>query len=289
MKTIGLVANLDRDIDSVYLKEVADWILSRGLLPIIREGDAKSLGSEYRTAAEDELYKLSDMIVTLGGDGTIIGASKKAAMYNTAIMGINLGTLGYLTDAACGVDGIEALGKVLDGEFKIDKRMMLEASVLDERGNVIDDGLLALNEVCILRGMFPRAKSYSLHINGDYLDVYKGDGIIIATPTGSTAYNLSAGGSILSPDMECIAITPISPHKMNSRPLVVSADDILNIDIDGDYEHEDRSEVMLSLDCQVNIDIEKGQSVRVERSKKYLRLIKTNDLGFYDILRKKMH
>jgi len=289
MKTIGLVVNLDRDINGEYLKEVADWILSRGLRPIVRESDAKFLSSEYRTAKGDELYKLSDMIVTLGGDGTMIGASKKAAVFGASIIGINLGTLGYLTDSARGEAGIESLRKVLDGDFKVEKRMMLEASILDSSGNVVNSGLLALNDVCVLRGASPKSKSYSVQINDNYLDKYKGDGIIIATPTGSTAYNLSAGGPILRPDMECISITPICPHKMNSRPLVVSASDIIDIGIEGDYEQEGRSEVTLSLDCQENIELEKGQSIKVEKSKTYATFLKTNDLGFYDILRMKMH
>jgi len=289
MKTIGLVANLDRDINGEYVKEVADWILSRGLRPIVRESDAKFLSPEYRTAKGDELYKLCDMIVTLGGDGTMIGASKKASVFGAPIIGINLGTLGYLTDSARGADGIESIRKVLDGEYKVEKRMMLEASVLDRAGNVVKGELLALNDVCVLRGISPKSKSYSVQINDNYLDTYKGDGIIMATPTGSTAYNLSAGGPILRPDMECITITPICPHKLNSRPLVLAASDIIDIGVEGDYEQEGRSEVTLSLDCQENIELEKGQSVRVEKSKKYVTFLKTNDLGFYDILRMKMH
>jgi len=289
MKTIGLIANLDRDINGEYLKEVVDWSLSRGVRAIVRESDAKFLSSEYRMAKGDELYKLSDMIVTLGGDGTMIDAAKKAAVFGVPIIGINLGTLGYLTDSARGEAGIESLRKVLEGDFKVEKRMMLEASVLDESNNVINSELLALNDVCVLRGALPKSKSYNVQINDSYLDKYKGDGIIIATPTGSTAYNLSAGGPILRPDMECITITPICPHKMDSRPLVLSANDIIDISIEGDYEQEGRSEVTLSLDCQENIELEKGQSVKVWKSKKHVTFLKTNNLGFYDILRMKMH
>jgi len=289
MKNIGFVANLDRDINGEYLQKVTNWLLSKGLSPIIRDSEAALVNNHAKVASGDELYEQSDIVVGLGGDGTMIGASKKAAMYGVPVMGINLGTLGYLTDAGGGEAGIEALRKVLLGDYKTEKRMMLEASILDENKNPVTDGLYALNDVCVLRGTSPKAKSYSLQINGDYLDKYKADGIIVATPTGSTAYNLSAGGPILRPDMECIAVTPICPHKMNSRPMVVSANDVMNIEVFGDYEGEDINEVMLSLDCQHNIGLRKGYSAEIKRSKKYVTLIKTNDLGFYDILRKKMH
>ena len=287
MKNIGFVANLDRDIDGKYLQRVTDWVLMRGLSPVIRSSEAELISNNSRVAHGDELYELSDMIVGLGGDGTMIGASKKAAIFGVPVMGINLGTLGYLTDAGGGDEGIEALRKAIDGEYKVEKRMMLEACVLDSEKRVVIQGSLALNDVCVLRGTAPKAQSYSLQINGGYLDKYKSDGIIIATPTGSTAYNLSAGGPILRPDMECIAITPICPHKMNSRPMVVSAHDIINIEVFGDYEGED--EVMLSLDSQENFGLKKGHSVEIKKSERYVKLIKTNDLGFYDILRMKMH
>jgi len=289
MKNIGFVANLDRDINGEYLQKVTDWLLSKGLSPIIRDSEAAFINNHSKVTSGDELYRLSDLVVGLGGDGTMIGASKKAAMYGVPVMGINLGTLGYLTDAGGGEAGIESLRKAIFGDYKTEKRMMLEASILDENRKVVMDKLYALNDVCVLRGTSPKAKSYSLKINGDYLDKYKADGIIIATPTGSTAYNLSAGGPILRPDMECIAITPICPHKMNSRPLVVSAHDVMNVEVFGDYEGEDINEVMLSLDCQHNIGVKEGYSVEIRRSEKYVTLIKTNDLGFYDILRKKMH
>jgi len=289
MKNIGLAANLDRDINGKYLREVTDWLLDRGLSPIVREEAVQFVDSRCRPSNGDYFYELSDMIIVLGGDGTMIKASKKAAIHNVPIIGINRGTLGYLTDSESGAGGIEALRKVMDGEFKTEKRMMLEASVLDEKSDIIQSGLLALNDICVLRGTSPKAKSYSLQINGEYLDKYKADGIIIATPTGSTAYNLSAGGPILRPDMECIAITPICPHKMNSRPLVVCAQDVISLAVDGNYEDEGGNEVILTLDCQENISLEKEQIVRVRKSKNYVTLIKTNDLGFYDILRKKMH
>ena len=289
MKNIGFVVNLERDVDGKYLKEVTDWLLAYGLSPIIGHKESKFIDNKSRVAEGDELYKLSDLIVSLGGDGTMIGAAKKACIHNVPIIGINLGTLGYLTDAAVGEDGLEALRRVINGDFKVEKRMMLEAAILDEHKNVVQDGLLALNDVCVLRGSLPKAMPYSLQINGEYLDKYKADGIIIATPTGSTAYNLSAGGSILRPDMECISVNPICPHKLNPRPLVVSASDVISVEVVDDYQDNAGNEAILSLDCQENFELLKGQSVRIRKAESYVTLLKTNGLGFYDILRMKMH
>ena len=285
MKNVGLVANLDRDIGGQYLAEVVLWLLDKGLSPIVTDDVSHLVDKRCRTVCDDELYRLSDMMVVLGGDGTMLGASKSASKRNVPMIGINLGTLGYMTASEGGAGGLEALQKTIEGNYKTEKRMMLEASVLDDNGNILTRGLLALNDVCVLRGMAPKAKSFNLHVNNQYLDTYKADGIIIATPTGSTAYNLSAGGPILRPDMECIAITPICPHKMDSRPMVVSAQDIVSIELIGEYEGES----ILTLDCQENILLKRGQHVDVKMSGNYLTLIKTNDFGFYDILRKKLH
>jgi len=288
MKNIGIISNLDRDIGGAYLAKVALWLREQSANPIVFEDFGQFVHDGCSTAEEDELYRSSDLIVALGGDGTMINASKFAARHNVPIIGINLGTLGYLTDSEGGPGGIDALGKVLAGEYKTDRRMMLVAEVLDEDSNVIQSDLLALNDVCVLRGMHPKAKSFNLYINGQFLDTYKADGIIIATPTGSTAYNLSAGGPVLKPDMENIAITPICPHKMDSRPLVVCAGDVVSLEVGGRYEPSDDRDILLTLDGQENIVFRKGQSVRVRKSEKFVTLVKTNDLGFYDILRMKL-
>ena len=284
MKNIGLIANLDRDIGGKYLAEISTWLFEQGFKPIITAPLEPFVHTECRIMDVEKLYQASDFIVALGGDGTVLGASKLASKYDIPIMGINLGTLGYLTDAE-EKGGIQALEKVIEGNFNTEKRMMLQAEILDADFNIVNRRLLALNDVCVLRGSAPKVKTFTLNINGQFLDSYKADGVIIATPTGSTAYNLSAGGPILKPDIEIIAITPVCPHRMHSRPLVVSAGDVVTIEIKDSYEHE----AVLTLDGQEHIILEKGQIVRVKKSQNYVTLIKTNNLGFYDILRTKLH
>ena len=285
MRNIGLIVNLDRDIGGKYLAEVASWLSAKGLCPIITKNLEMFVNTDCRVTDEDKLYRQSDFIITLGGDGTILGASRFASKYDTPLMGINLGTLGFLTDAE-ERGGIEAISKVLEGKFNTEKRMMLEAEILsDDFTHTVKSGLIALNDVCVLRGSAPKVKTFSLNINNQFLDSYKADGIIIVTPTGSTAYNISAGGPVLKPDIEIIAITPVCPHKMHSRPMVVSAEDVISVEIEDNCEHE----AVLTFDGQDHIVLEPGQAVRVKKSPNYVTLIKTNNLGFYDILRAKLH
>jgi len=266
------------------LSEITNWLFTQGIVPIITDELKSFVHTEPLIVDEDQLYQKSDFIIALGGDGTILRTAPLAAKYATPIIGINLGTLGYLTDAE-EKGGIEAVGKVLENRFNTEKRMMLGAEILDGDLKVLQGSLVALNDVCILRGSAPKVKTFNLNINGQFLDSYKADGIIIATPTGSTAYNISAGGPVLKPDIEIIAITPVCPHKMHSRPMVVSADDVVSIEIKDNYEHE----AVLTLDGQDHIVLEKGQMVKVRKSPDYLTLIKTSDMGFYDILRAKLH
>lgn len=284
MNNIGIVANLDRDIGGKYLAAVAAWLFDKGLRPIILSESKDLVHTPCHVTEEDELFRKSDIAIVLGGDGTMLWASKPASQYNTPLIGINLGTLGYLTDAETG-GGLLAIEKVLEGKYTTERRMMLEAEILEEDFSTSYTGMLALNDVCILRGPAPRIKSFSLYINDNFLDTYKADGVIISTPTGSTAYNLAAGGPILKPDIETIAITAICPHNMHSRPLVVSGSDIVSLEIKESYEQD----AVLALDGQEYIDIKKGQSVRVKRSKNYMTLIKTKDQSFYNILRIKLH
>jgi len=283
MKNIGIISNLDRDIGGKYLAEVVQWLGCCGLSPIVTNDSKQFVHNSCRAVSEDELYIASDFIVTLGGDGTMLSASKLASKYNVPLMGINLGTLGYLTDVESS-DGIAAIEKVIAGRFVTEKRMMLEARLLNENMEVVSGEFLALNDICVLRGATPRIRSFDLNINGLFLDTYKADGIIVATPTGSTAYNLAAGGPVLKPDIEIIAITPVCPHNMHSRPLVVSGADVVGLEVSEGYEQE----VVLTLDGQNHIPLKKGQSVRVKKSQNYMTLIKTNNLGFYDILREKL-
>lgn len=282
MKYIGVISNQDKDIDLSITKQVVNYILSKGCFPVLSEHTAASINMlKYAANTTEDIYKLSDFIIVLGGDGTLLGVGRNSAIYNTPILGINLGTLGFLTDVE--VSGAsESIDKVLSGDYKIEKRMMLEASFYSK--GVLKDSYLALNDVCITRGVFSKIVDLSVFINQEFLDTYRADGIIISTPTGSTAYNLSAGGPILKPDSEIVAITPICPHALNARSIVISAEDVVTVEV---YK-KSRGDLLISMDGQTGTSLSSNDIVRIKRSKYYTSIIKTNYLGFYDILRRKL-
>ena len=233
-----------------------------------------------QSRSTDEFYEKSDFVVVIGGDGTILRVARKAAIYGTPILGINFGTLGYLADVERS-DGKIAIEKVLNGDYKIEKRMMLEAYI--ERGCISHDTQLALNEVCVSNSNFSRMISLSVEVNDEYINTFRADGIIVSTPTGSTAYNLSAGGPILNTNTELMTITHICPHALYARPIVVSGDDVIKIKIAGDY-----SNTQVTFDGQNDDRVKSGDTIEIRKSKYQTSIIKTTNLSFFDILRRKM-
>jgi NAD+ kinase len=254
-KIIGVVSNPERDPGLEFAGRVTGLLNVKG-----RE-----------TASGEGVFDRADVIVALGGDGTMLRTARRASMRGTPVLGINLGTLGYLTDVEKD-EAEQALDNLLAGRFRVESRMMLCVDAEMACGP-------ALNDVCVTR-RGAKLLSASLSINGEPLDTIRADGIVIATPTGSTAYNLSAGGPILKPDCEMTVITAICPHTLTMRPLVVSAADVVSVRMHNDAE--------ISMDGESVMVAPKGSVITVKRSSYAARVIKTKDLGFYEILRRKL-
>lgn len=273
---IGFIINEDKDKDFVYTKKMIEFCLDKNIVPTMPI-DKKSVINCNNVCylEEDDFFKNVDFIVILGGDGTILRWSKKIAKYNKDILGINIGNLGYLTDVEK-QDGFSAIEKVLKGDYKVEKRMMI---------SVFIDGkeYICLNEFNVNNGKLSRMVKIAMEINGRYVDALSADGLIISTPTGSTAYNLSAGGPILKPDTHLMAITYVCPHALFSRPYVISGDDEIKV-----YLANKDSKAYVSLDGQESLTIEYGQEIYIKKSNFYTNIIKTNSLNFYDVLRRKM-
>lgn len=280
MKKIGFITNIDKDPELEYTKKLVDWVMKQGCIPLVTDMVAKGIEINEGLSSSTEIYENAEFVVVLGGDGTILRVARTAAKYGTPILGINLGTLGYLADVEKN-DAVTAIQRVLDGQFTIEKRMMLESYI--DRGCVSHDINLSLNEVCISNSVFSRMISLRVEVNGQFMNSIKADGIIVATPTGSTAYNLSAGGPILKPDTELMAITHVCPHTLYTRPFVVSGNDIVKVIIESDFNN-----VILSFDGQQSIPIKNGDNIVIKKSKFYTNIIKTTHLSFYDILRRKL-
>ncbi|MBM7685521.1 NAD(+)/NADH kinase [Defluviitalea raffinosedens] len=281
MKRIGLLPNVEKDIGLVNTAMILDWLEKKNCTINLLEVPAQLLQRSDLAKNENQLYRDSDFIVVLGGDGTFLGAARNAALYDTPILGINLGTLGFLAEVEKR-SSLEALQKVLNGEYSIEKRMMLEASVYDCHND--ERKFICLNDIGITRGSLSRIIDLKIFINDNFVDDYPADGIIISTPTGSTGYNLSAGGPILDPNTNMMVITPICPHSLYARSIVVSDGDIIKVQIGENFG----CDVILTIDGQMGYHLKSNDIVTIQKSQYQTSLIKTSNYSFFDILRKKI-
>ncbi len=281
MKKVGVLPNIEKDREFTITKRLINHLLHKNCEPMLTTGIASMAKLELYGKEEEEIYKDADFLISLGGDGTLLGVGRRSAKYGKPILGINLGHLGFLT--AEEKDFSErAIDKVLEGDCTIEKRMMLEASVFAEPKRI--EGLLALNDVCITRRFSSRILEFNIFVNAEYVDTLRADGVIICTPTGSTAYNLSAGGPILKTDAEIIAITPICPHTLTSRPIIISAEDKITVEVFNRGEED----FVISTDGQRSMSLKRRNVVQVKKSQYFTTIMKTHPVSFYDVLREKL-
>ncbi len=281
MKNIGIIPNTIKDINFEMTNQFIEWIIEKDCNPIISEQVAFAINQNYGTDL-NRIYSEADFLIVLGGDGTLLSVARNAALHNTPILGINLGTLGFLTDVEKS-EAKNSFEKVIAGDYTLEKRMMLHANILTQI--TAHETLLGLNDICITRGGFMKIVKLAIYINDEFVDVFSADGIIISTPTGSTAYNLSAGGPILAPKSEMMVVTPICPHSLYSRSFVVSGDDNIKIKV-GQIDNND---VILSVDGRMTNILKDNDVISIKKSKYYTTIIKTNGLGFYKVLRQKIN
>lgn len=215
--------------------------------------------------------------IVVGGDGTLLASARFYAKYGIPVLGINIGRLGFLAQT----DNIEeGINKLLNNQFRIENRVMLKA---DCQSNT---KYHALNDIAIKSGSISRTAKLFLYINDKHVCDYLADGLIVSTPTGSTAYNLSAGGPVLVPDLDVLSITPICPHALTTRPLIVSGKEKIKVKV-----KSDRDEIYLTADGQENVEVDTTKDICIEKSEKCAKLIlieKENN-GFFAILRQKLH
>jgi len=278
VKKIGFVTNLNKDPQMHYTKQLIDLVKENGCISMLSVATGEL--EKEPTVTIDQMYSQADFVVVLGGDGTILRVARSVAKYDVPLLGINIGTLGYLADCERN-DAKEAIENAIRGNFKIEERMMLEARV--ERNGEMLESNVALNEISVVNSVFSRVIKLALEINEDYISSYRSDGIIVATPTGSTAYSLSAGGPILKPDTKLMAITYVCPHSLTARPFVVSGDDIVKIKVESSYGN-----AVINLDGQESMPLANGDVVTIQKSDYITKTIRTTKMSFYDILRNKM-
>ena len=280
MSRIGIIPNLSKDSDLHLTESLTNWLIEKNQEVLLNSGIALRIGKPDLGLKNEEIFINSDIIIVLGGDGTLLNIARQSAYYNVPLFGINLGHLGFLTEVEA-EEMFPALEKLISGDYEIEKRMMLEATV--ETDNIQMEKMIALNDIGITKGPFSRIIRMGIYINDDYVDLYSADGVVISSPTGSTAYSLSAGGPIVSPDVKVMIITPICPHILHSRPIVVSNEDVVKVEV-----CQNNNEVMLTVDGQQGYKLKAGDIVTVRQAQCYTSLVKLKDRSFYQVLRKKI-
>ncbi len=278
---VGIIPNLNKE-DSVDIAcKLIEWLEKKDVRVYLNEITANAVKRPdlaFRTA---DIYRNVDFVIVLGGDGTLLSVARQVAWYNTPILGVNLGHLGFLTELE--TDNIYAgLEKIQKGEYVVEKRMMLEANVIKD--NMISETFCALNDVVITKGSFSRIIHLKTYVDNHYVETYLADGLIVSSPTGSTAYSLSAGGPILSPEVNGMVITPISPHSLHSRSIVISSREQVKVEIVGD-----QNDVMLTIDGQHGYKLKVGDIIHIRQAEAAANLIKQKDRNFYEILRTKLN
>ncbi len=273
-----MVANLEKTEVREIALEVIGYLETRGVEVLLPRQQAANLRRPERGVSEGEL-KSADCLLALGGDGTLLRAARQVSDVATPILGINLGRLGFLTEVES-TEIYPALDKLLAGDYRTEERMMLKGTVRQT------DKILtctALNDIVVTKGAFPRLLSLEVFINLAYLDTYPADGMIISSPTGSTAYSLSASGPLVTPDLRVMILTPICPHTLYARPLIVPGKHQIEIHV-----HAPKVEVMMAVDGQQGLSLKDGDVVTVTEANNLTRLIRLKDNTFYDLVRKKL-
>lgn len=278
MRRIGLVPNVNKPACLEKARELADWLSSRGLEVRFLQEDLEALGLKKEMGVDREFFPRGlDLLVSMGGDGTVLRAAQFAQAEDIPLLGINLGKMGFLT--AFGQDRLlQGMQEVLEGSFQLQERRMIECVLEGKDGGLV---LHALNEVMLGRKSTQRMARYDVFINDQYFDSYDGDGLIFATPTGSTAYNLAAGGPIAEPNLSCFILTPVCPHSLAARSVVLSGNDRITA-VAG------RKDVRptVSVDGIEELALEPGGRVKLELSGR-IRLVKTTDYSFFRLIREK--
>ena len=289
-KNIAVIPNEKKDPLLEHTKNLIDYLLKTV------KGDINVLVNEIykqkinncvlKYTSEENLYETCDLLVTLGGDGTILRAAEKASRLGKPIIGVNLGRIGFMSEIEA--HEISLLARLFAGEFRIEERMMIDVDIIKGSG-IVHIGS-ALNDAIIKSGAIAKLIELDLFCDEVKITHCHADGVIIATPTGSTGYSMSAGGPIIDPNIACLCVTPICPHSLISRPIIFSQNSALEIrsgDNDN-YNYNEDAEVYLTVDGRINQKLDRNDIVKITKSRFTAKLIRVKNHGFFDVIREKI-
>jgi NAD+ kinase len=280
VKRVGLVAKPDAGEAQRVVRQLVEWLGARGLTVVLeKETAALAPSASVTSAGKSDLPGQVDALIVLGGDGTLLSMARAVGDLGVPILGVNLGGLGFLT-ATTLEEMLPALEALLAGGMAVEERMMLAARVV--RGGQATGDYIALNDVVITKSAMSRIIDLAVSVDGRHATAYRADGLIISTPTGSTAYNLSAGGPILFPTMDAVVLTPIAPHTLSNRPIVLPGAQRIDVTLRVDQD------VMLTMDGQVGVPLRERDVVEVQKARARIRLMRFAQKDFFSVLRTKL-
>lgn len=279
IKKVGIIANITKEKSAAYTATLREWMLARGLEVYLEEGIAAKIGA-LPGVDRMKLGSLVDLLVVFGGDGTILRTARLVMDRDVPLVGINLGTFGYLTEVNLS-EMFSAMEVILSGEVQIEKRMMLDVEMRGSEESFREGTVL--NDAVISRGNLSRIVELETSVDGRYLTTFKSDGLIISTPTGSTAYSLAAGGPIVFPELNSIIINPICPHTLTNRPIILHDNAEITVTL---WTPEQGA--TLTLDGQVSFTIKSGDCVTIRKSQHVTTLVSSPHRTYLEILRTKL-
>lgn len=279
-QSIGIISRPRRSDLCTVVPPLLKWLEGRGIHTVLDEETANCLPNGVKGLTRQKVADSSQLLLVLGGDGTLLAAARLATPRGIPVLPINMGSLGFLTNFTL-QELHPALDDTLEGRFSLSERILISVDLV--RADKVIDTQLVLNEVVINKGALARMIELELDIDGDFVCRYRADGLIVSTPTGSTAYSLSAGGPIVHPSVESFVITPICPHMLSDRPLVIRDSSAIEMKLSGNTES-----VFLTLDGQRGIPLQPADIVRASRAKEMLKLIQPSKKSYFEILRNKL-
>ncbi len=280
-KTVGLIGKYQSPEIAEPLLRLADFLAQHGVKVLVDRLTASHIGAnKYPVLVLEEIGRQADLAIVLGGDGTMLNIARTLAPCDVALVGVNQGRLGFLTDIS--IDTMfETIGTILEGKYVTEERMLLEAEVFSGEQNVFN--VLAFNDVVVSKGIKGSMIELEVRIDGKFLYTVRADGLIVASPTGSTAYALSSGGPIVHPSLSVMALVPICPHTFSSRPIVISSDSVVEIIINS------AADARAHFDSHSRFDLREQDRVVARRYGHTIRLLHPVGHNYYNMLREKLH
>jgi NAD+ kinase len=280
-KTIALIGRYNSPSVATGLATMGDHLRKKGRQVLVEKETAANSGiSGFPIADYDEIGAQADLAVVQGGDGSMLNAARHLAMHQVPLVGVNQGRLGFMTDIASG-DMLQAMDQILAGRHAVEERTMLAAEVRREGATALST--LALNDAVVNKGAVGRLIEFLVHIDGEFVYDLRADGIIVATPTGSTAYALSSDGPILQPSVPGFALVPICPHTLSNRPIMISDRSVIEITLKRSIE------ARLHFDGQLQYDLREGDRVTIRRAAQTITFVHPPGYSYYAMLREKLH